>query len=244
MADKPVDAQESLADLEPELLGEIVALMAHDLRNPLAALLSNVGYLSMVGQTLSIEVREALFDLQLSVEALARMSDTLETVSHDLRRVAPALPSSVAVSRLVPSILPAVERAAQSYGVVLSVRLQGERTIRVVEAPFARALTNLLHNAVGLAPHSSEVRLTSYDEVGHLVLRVEDDGVPLDVVSARSAFSARGQLDAKSAASGRYTRGLGLYMVGKNARLAGVEVRVGHAEHGSCIELVAPLAAF
>ena len=232
----------TLDELGPELLGEIMALLAHDLRNPLAALSSNVGYLGLVGG-LSGELREALFDLQLSVEALARVSDSLETVSQELRH-SPAPPTSqVSCASLVAGLLPGVERAAQSYGVRLVVELGSERKLLVAETSFARALSNLLHNAVSLAPEKSEVRLVSYDQGAHVVFRVEDRAATIEQGEADLAFSARGQLELKSKLSGRYTRGLGLYVVARSAHRAGAEVRVAERAEGSALELVAPAAS-
>src|SRR5690606_13210231 len=46
----------------PRLIGELLGLLAHDLRNPLSALHSNLGYLDAVLASRDEEVREAIED--------------------------------------------------------------------------------------------------------------------------------------------------------------------------------------
>ncbi|HSC86280.1 MAG TPA: HAMP domain-containing sensor histidine kinase [Polyangiaceae bacterium] len=249
MAPPTVVSVGNLSDLEPEQLGELLGLLTHDLRNPLAALSSNVGYMGLVGKALTPELQEALFDLQLSVEAMARLADSLETLGHELRGIEPALASTVELKGLLAGLLPFVERAASSYGVKLQVELGSLRPLRAVEPALARALSNLLHNAVGLAPPASTVRLSSYDEGDHVVLRVEDGGVPLPGDLLDLALSPAGQLALKSNPAGRYSRGLGLYVAARSASLAHASIRLatfdradsergGASARGNVFELV------
>ena len=229
-----------LRELGPGLLGELVGLLTHDIRNPLAALSSNVGYLTMVGTELSQDIREAIFDLQLSVEVLARISDAMETVSQELRAVAPPDQVVVDVQQLLSALRAPVERAATSHGVTLRIDAQDEVRVSIGESAFCKALTNLLHNAISLAPPSTEVLLRVLAQPDQVHFRVEDQGTPLDKDLWDAAFSAEGQISVKGRAAGRYTRGLGLYMVGRCAQLAGAVVQVQEGARGSAIDLVAP----
>ena len=73
---------ESVRDAEPGVLGDILGLLAHDVRNPLAALSSNVGFLGMISDDLTEDAREAIEDIQLSMEVLGRIADTMEVLSR------------------------------------------------------------------------------------------------------------------------------------------------------------------
>jgi len=244
----PNDAADSklehpMRELEPSVLGEIVGLLTHDIRNPLAALSSNVGYLTMVGQTLPQDVREAIFDLQLSVEVMSRISDTMEVMSQELRGLEGPTSSNVVVSSLLQALRPQAERAAASHGVNLSFESSADLRVRVAEPAFSRALANMLHNSISLAPAGSTVRLLVSQTPSGVSFCVEDQGSALGVELLEQAFTPAGQLEVKSRAEGRYTRGMGLYMVGRCATLAGATVRVPKRDRGSAIELLAPVAS-
>src|SRR5215470_9401055 len=65
-------------ELSPELVSALLGLFAHDLRNPLSALHSNVSFLgSVVGQA-EAEAHEALEDVAASSDALGHITDNLE----------------------------------------------------------------------------------------------------------------------------------------------------------------------
>lgn len=232
----------SLKRAPPDAVGEILGLLAHDLRNPLAALSSNVGFLQMIGEELTGDAREAVDDLQLSIEALGRIIDSLELVGNELKDA--AVPSKVLLSvpRLVRSILPQSSRAAASHGVQLAVDVSAceNEVIFVSELPFQRALSALIHNALTFAPPKSAVRVIVLPREGQVVFRVEDDGVSLAPEHATLALSGVGQTQLKTASRGRYSRGLGLYAVAKNASLAGALFCKAEQPAGSAFEILAP----
>jgi signal transduction histidine kinase len=224
----------------PDRIGGVLGLITHDLRNPLAALSSNAGFLHMVGDSFSEEVREALHDVQLSIEALTRIVDSLELVSHDLGTISGPAPIVVRVGDLLRTVLPPVERAAQSHGVQLVMFRNGhdDDRIRVGEVYFIRSLVALLLNAITAAPARSEVVCSLLVDGDDFVFRVTDDGAALDPGLTEAALSAVGQLEIKTARAGRYSRGLGLYVVARSSELAGAHIRVGSSQTGSVIELV------
>src|SRR5690606_33632875 len=74
-----------IAEESPSTIADVLGLITHDMRNPLAALSSNVGFLNMVSDGMSEDAREAVDDLQLSVEAMGRIIDSLELLCHDLK---------------------------------------------------------------------------------------------------------------------------------------------------------------
>lgn len=231
----------SLREASPSEVGDVLALVTHDLRNPLAALSSNVGFLTMLEGELGTDALEAIDDLQLSIEAMGRIIDSLELVCTELRDVAPPTPLSLSVERLVKAVLPQAKRAAESHGVRLSVELGPyiRESVRVSEVPFLRALSALVHNALTVAPARSEVRLLVQGEQGKIVFRVEDDGPSLSSKLAEFALSAAGQAHVKTEMHGRYSRGLGLYGVARNAEFSGARLRQVVVDQGSVLEIVA-----
>ena len=194
----------------------------------------------MVGDPFSQDVREALQDIQLSIEALARIVDSLELVAHDLGTHTVPPKFAVKVSDVLRTSVPPTERAAQSHGVGLSININGHDSARlfVGESYFSKALAALLLNAITSAPSRTTVRLDVIAEEADLVFRVVDQGEALDPELAQAALSATGQVEIKTEKAGRYSRGLGLYIVARSAELAGAHLRIGLNDVGSTIDLV------
>ena len=65
-------------ELSSELISSSLGLFAHDLRNPLSALHSNVSFLGSVLGTGDNDAREALEDVAASSDALGHITDNLE----------------------------------------------------------------------------------------------------------------------------------------------------------------------
>ena len=64
-------------ELSSELVSALLGLFAHDLRNPLSALHSNVSFLASVVNAGDTEAHEALEDVAASSDALARTARAL-----------------------------------------------------------------------------------------------------------------------------------------------------------------------
>ena len=62
---------------DPELVGELLGLFAHDLRNPLSALQSNASYLEST-PGIDQDSLEAIADLLVACDGLAHIIDNLD----------------------------------------------------------------------------------------------------------------------------------------------------------------------
>lgn len=234
-----------LAEEKPSVLADILGLVTHDIRNPLAALSSNVGFLNMVGEGMTEDAREAVADLQLSIEAMGRIIDSMELVCHDLKSHRPSAPTALSVGSVIRSVRGQAERAAESHGVQLEFDCSAHEADRFIagEVPFLRALSALIHNALTVAPPRSLVRVSVQVSAAGMSFLVEDSGPRLSEELAETALTAAGQVEIKTAPGGRYSRGLGLYPVARSAELASVKLRFLERESGSAIELLAPVSA-
>lgn len=236
------EIEPALREESQETVGGVLALLAHDLRNPLAALLSNASFLSMVLKDLSADAREALEDVQLSVEALGRITDSLEVVSRDLALRPARATSPMTVAGAVGSVISEAERAAKSHGVRLLSELSAAKDVAFVasEPDFSRALSALLHNGISVAPPGTEVRFEVRSSDTEVLLELFDDGPKIPDALRRQAVSASGQAEIKTTRGARYSRGLGLYVARRSATLAGGQLEIPSADEECRLRLRFP----
>jgi PAS domain S-box-containing protein len=156
---------------------EFLAMLAHELRNPLAPIRNAVHILKQSGADGAVvgRVREML---ERQVQHMTRMVDDLLDVSRitrgkiELRKELVDL--AAVVSRTVETARPLFEDRRQEFTVDLPpepVRLEADPT------RLEQVLANLLNNAAKYTDHGGRIRLSAGQEGGELVLRVKDDGV-------------------------------------------------------------------
>lgn len=213
--------------LDNELVGHLLALVAHDLRNPLSALHSNIGYLAGSEQGVDPESREALDDAALSCECLVVIIDNLDVVARQLvgKGTVPLMRFSIAGA--VAEAVSRCERIAASHGCQIAfaqapaahaVQVRSNRDF------LSRALVNILLNSVQHAGGSKVDVELLVGSKGDVTVAITDSGQPLPPEERDRAFLAAGQLQAKTTGNGRYSRGLGLYVARLAAEAAGAKL--------------------
>jgi K+-sensing histidine kinase KdpD len=213
--------------LDSELLGHLLALIAHDLRNPLSALHSNIGYLVGLEQCDDDETREALEDAGLSCECLVVIIDNIDVIARQLVGKSTVPLMRFSIGAVVAEALSRCERIAASHRCQLTFSQVGAAQAAQVKSNrgfLTRALVNLLLNSVQHAGGSTiEVEL-SVGAKGEVFVSITDSGTVLGPEDRDRSFLASGQLSAKTNGNGRYSRGLGLYVAKLAAEAAGAKV--------------------
>lgn len=166
---------EDLADLHRRK-DEFLAMLAHELRNPLSPIVNSVALLRAQGGETSVQ-RHAREVIERQVGQLTRLVDDLVEVSRvtlgriqldkepeDLRLV---------VSAAVSSALPAIERRRH----VLSVSLPDAPLWVLADASrLEQVVVNLLNNAAKFMEEGGRIWLSALAESGEVVIRVRDTG--------------------------------------------------------------------
>jgi signal transduction histidine kinase len=224
-------------ELSPDLVSALLGLFAHDLRNPLSALHSNVSFLGSVVAATDTEAHEALEDVAASSDALGHITDNLELFALALDGAKPREPHEFPLRELLREAAQKSRRFAESYRVALEVDTDSAGDLRgfANRDMTLRALSNLIRNAIQHAGETGKVSVRAARIEGGLVVGVNDSGAPLSHDMGEAAFTAEGQLSTKNVSGGRYSRGLGLYAARIAAGVAGARVRSGIA--GSRFEL-------
>jgi len=227
-------------ELSSELVSALLGLFAHDLRNPLSALHSNVSFLGSVVGVADTEAHEALEDVAASSDALGHITDNLELFAIALDGAKPREPLEFPLRELLREAAQKSRRFAESYRVNLDVDVESAGGLKgfAHRDMLQRSLGNLIRNAIQHAGESGKVTVRAWREGSDLVLAVNDSGIALAREVGEQAFTAEGQLSTKNVAGGRYSRGLGLYAARIAAHVAGARVRsgpVGEARFELCV---------
>src|SRR5271156_1332893 len=141
---------------EPTGFRDLLALLAHDMRNPLAALLTNVNFVRGSADR-TTEVEEALADAILSCNVLERLIANVDV----LARAASAGVGSRRAIRLRAAVNEAVTRIRPQAALVEVdldvVATDLDPVIWVESDAFGRALDNVLSNALQYSPARAKV---------------------------------------------------------------------------------------
>ncbi len=161
-------------------LGEMSAVLAHEIRNPLASL---KGHAQLLAETLPTESREHAKAARVVREAIR-----LEGLSNDLLDFVRA----GAVQRKEAAIGPVLREACEVVGserVLLDLENAPE-TWPLDALRMRQVIENLLQNALDASPEGARVSLTASVANGRLVIACRDhgDGVPADAGAADKLF--------------------------------------------------------
>jgi len=154
---------------------EFLALMSHELRNPLAVILGNARLMLRKPQRLSRGDRQtALEDVAVEAERLERIVQNLMVLSR-LQGQAPAATENIALPVLLHRI--AVDLEVHWPQRVFRTRWDDNLPlVRCVPAYIEQVLSILAANAVKYSPAQEPVELAAFVLEGNVVISVRDNG--------------------------------------------------------------------
>ncbi len=156
---------------------EFLAVLAHELRNPLAPIRYAVAMARKQGRA-EAERLQAQAIIERQVEHMGRLLDDLLDVSRITRGTLILRPSSVDLATVVAaaqeSARPLIEK--RNHALVVSLP---EKPIRLVADPvrLAQVLSNLLVNAAKYTDAGGRIELEARRAGGELVVAVRDNGI-------------------------------------------------------------------
>ena len=221
-----------------QTLGLLVARLAHDLKNPLAAVLSNLSFLQ--GSDRDADEREALDESLFAAARLDRMLDDVVALTRIRAGELEPAPSSVDLAALANDL--AGRLALLRGNRVLQIDVVEARLL-TDEALLRRVLINLLEHCLRHTPSKGAVLLRSGRDGAGLVLRVVDGGSPFFPGVRPSFLEDELPLRQAPPAGYRSDQGLGLHVAGVTARALGVRTGVAaraDGERGVVFELCFP----
>ena len=216
-------AEESLKESDRRK-DEFLAMLGHELRNPLSPIHNAVTVLHRIGSP-DPAAREARAIILRQVAHMSRLLDDLLDVSRIARGKIRLKSELCDVSRIVRETAEDYRSTLAQNGLSLSVDSGGgPYWVRGDPDRLAQILGNLLHNARKFSREGGAVRVAlSRSEAGELEISVHDTGIGIDPAILPRVFDPFVQADDRLDRSGGGL-GVGLALVQGIARLHGGSV--------------------
>jgi PAS domain S-box-containing protein len=236
------DAEQQLRDSD-QRKSEFLAVLSHELRNPLAPLRNAVHLLGLAPPD-SAQARRAREVIERQVNHLARLVDDILDVTRLSR-------GKVTLARQPLDLREAVLRACDDHrpllvqrGLELQVSVSEPVVIDADATRVAQVIGNLLQNAAKFTPEGGHVRVGLGAAGGRAELRVEDDGAGIDAALLPRIFEPFTQAE-RTLARTQGGLGLGLSLVKGLVELHGgsVAAQSDGEGRGSTFVVTFPLAA-
>jgi signal transduction histidine kinase len=231
---------------------EFIALLAHELRNPLAPILMALEVLRLRhNDPATVEKYRAMLDRQ--VHHLKRLIDDLVDVARITRGKLELKKEHTTVdafcNRAIELTAPALEARQHRLHVTLA---QPPLELDADPVRMAQVVSNVINNASVYSPPKSDIFLSARRENAMIVIRVKDTGIGMNRETLERAFELFAQGD-PSRAREQGGLGVGLALVRRIVELHGGSVEatsegigtgsefvIRLPEHGSACELRQP----
>lgn len=167
---------------------EFIAMLGHELRNPLAILANTLLYLDLTGgQNETMSYAQGVAQMSRQVQHLGRMVDDLLDVSRIRQGKIRILRQPTDLVELVSQTVKSAQSLYQQRGRCLSWQLPESPLLVLGDgARLAQMLMNLLTNGAKYTDEGGQVWVSLEPEGNQAVLRVTDDGmgIPLEELTA------------------------------------------------------------
>ena len=169
----------------PSALCKSIALISHDLRLPLTAILANAEFLAQ-SKLSEIERNEIYQEIRSAVDQMNEMVSSLLDCSMEIETLRPAprnIVKTVKQAISMTNVRPEFRRIAITH------RHEGLATGWFDASRFGRAVLNLVLNACeAVSPHSGQIVITTTGTGAQLQLDVWDNGPGIPAAIQQSIF--------------------------------------------------------
>jgi signal transduction histidine kinase/integral membrane sensor domain MASE1 len=227
-----------------EAKDEFLAVLGHELRNPLAPLRNALEVLRLRGLADHQTVRMHVI-MERQVKHLARLVDDLLDVSRITRGRIELRREPTDVAALVAAAAEGLQTVLEQSAHRLSIALPESPVILDVDpVRVEQVLTNLLANAARFTPAGGSIELTVERDGVDAVIRVRDNGIGITPEKLTRVFELFAQAD-RLPGDAAHGLGIGLTLVRRLVELHGgrVVARSDGRGQGSEFEVRLPLSA-
>ena len=221
---------------------EFLAMLGHELRNPLSALVAGVERLRR-GAGGAADAAQSLQILERQTRHLGRLVNDLLDLSRISHGKIALHREELRLSEVVAQALEQARPAIDEKGHRLDVHLSAEDvTLEADRERLTQIITNLLTNAARYTNSGGEISISARTDSGSLVLSVRDNGIGIPADDSGRIFDLFAQGPSATPVS-REGLGVGLALVRRLVELHGgtVEAESRGPDHGSVFVVRLPL---
>jgi signal transduction histidine kinase len=205
----------------------LLAVIGHDLRNPLQGLVSIADFLA--SRLHDTEYAPHLDSLVVAAERLGTLLNSL--MDYSTTQFGRPMPLTVAPTDLAAAIEAELELMRSAHPEVpLLLRLEGDLNGVLDESRVREALSNLLANAIQYSEPGTPVRVTATDMGEQIRLEVHNRGAPIPEDAVHRIFEPLRRTEDKQRTPAGRNLGIGLFIVREIARAHGGTVGVDSAD--------------
>jgi signal transduction histidine kinase len=173
---------------------EFLAMLAHELRNPLAPIRNALQILQLESGNETVQLVSETFERQ--VGQLVRMVDDLLDVNRITRGKIDLRIERVELAPVIQHAVEAVRPMCENRGHQLSVVIPKQAVYLDADpARMAQVLSNLLNNACKFTPNGGRITLAAEQQAENVVIRIEDNGIGIATEQLPRIFEMFTQVD-------------------------------------------------
>jgi len=167
---------------------EFLAILAHELRNPLAPIIAGLEVLRKKPEDLALVQRVTATMARQTKQLVILVDDLLEMVRINEDKLTLRL-QTVAIAEVVRDAVSAARPVMESLEHQLTIEVPAERlTVKGDGARLTQVIGNLLNNAARYTPPRGQITLRVRQNEEHVLISVQDNGQGLSPQSLRNVF--------------------------------------------------------
>jgi PAS domain S-box-containing protein len=230
---------------------EFLAMLAHELRNPLAPIRAGLELIRLAGSSAaSVERVRSIMERQ--VGHMVRLIDDLLDVSRITSGKIQLHRATTPLADLVNAAIEANRAALDTARIELRVDLPDQPCLLYVDPTrIVQVLSNLLHNAGKFTPSGGHIdvcarcRMSEISTESELELTVSDDGIGIATDMLPRVFELFAQAEQRGAVRSQPGLGIGLALAQRLVEMHGgrIEAASKGLDQGSTFRIVLPITS-
>jgi signal transduction histidine kinase len=220
---------------------EFIAVLAHELRNPLAPLRTGIDTL-LHSQSSPASQQRTLTVLERQVSHMVRLIDDLLDVSRISRGVLDLKSEPTDLAALLRASVENVQSEFEKRGLQLTCQASTPLHALVDSVRISQIVGNLLHNAAKFTPKGGWVRVELVEHEGQAWIQVADSGLGISAPELERIFDMFARIDSRGGGP-RDGLGIGLALARRLAMMHGgtLNAESGGIGKGTRFTLALPL---
>jgi heavy metal sensor kinase len=223
-------------------LRRFTADASHELRTPLSVI-RGIGEISLKQTRTPGEYKEALGSMLEEVDRLTTLVDTLLRLSHGDAGTVRLSPEPIDLGQLARDVVSSLGILAEERNQRLRIDAVEPVSIAADRLVLREAITNIVDNAIKHSPRASAIDIRVYQEGGHAIVAVADEGPGIAAEHRERIFDRFFRVDEARSRDGGGT-GLGLAIARWAVEASGGQISVDRRPSGGSIfRIVLPVSA-